>query len=73
MTYLALAIVDAMALFLIFAFATDGVWELAIAIGIITLIVDVINLRGDLFPLRWISPALALMGLMVIFPIAYTA
>lgn len=71
-TYLALAILDAMALFLVYAFATDGVWELAITIGIITLIVNVINLRGDLYPLRWISPALALMGLMVVFPIVYT-
>ena len=71
-TYLALAVLDAMALFLVYAFASDGVWELAITIGIITLIVNVINLRGDLYPLRWISPALALMGLMVVFPIVYT-
>ena len=72
LTYLALAILDAMALFLVYAFASDGVWELAITVGVITLIVNVINLRGDLYPLRWISPALALMGLMVVFPIIYT-
>ena len=72
LTYLALAIVDAFALFLIYSFINDGVWELAIAIGLITLMVNVINLRADLYPLRWISPALALMGLMVVFPLVYT-
>lgn len=71
-TYLGLAIVDAFALFLIYSFASDGVWELAITIGLITLMVNVINLRDDLYPLRWISPALALMGLMIVFPLVYT-
>jgi len=71
-TYFGLAIVDAFALFLIYSFATDGVWELAITIGLITLMVNVINLRDDLYPLRWISPALALMSLMIVFPLVYT-
>lgn len=71
-TYLGLAIVDSFAFFLIYAFARDGVWHLAITIGLITLMVNVINLRDDLYPLRWISPALALMGLMIVFPIVYT-
>lgn len=70
--YLGLIIVDAFALLLIYAFASDGVWELAITIAIIALMVTIINLREDLYPLRWISPALALMGLMVVFPIVYT-
>ena len=72
LTYLALAILDAMALYLVYAFAADGVWELAITIALITLMVNVINLRAGLYPLRWIAPALALMGLMVVFPIIYT-
>ncbi len=72
LTYFALAIVDAFALFLVYSFANDGVWELAITIGLITLMVNVINLRDDLYPLRWISPALALMGLMIVFPLVYT-
>ena len=72
-TYLALALIDAFAVYLIIAFASDGVWELAITIGLIALVVNIINLRGDLYALRWISPALALMGLMVVFPIIYTA
>lgn len=70
--YLALMIVDAFALFLVYAFASDGVWELAITVGLITLLVNVINLRRDLYALRWIAPALALMCLLVVYPIAYT-
>ena len=70
--YLGLMIVDAFALFLVYAFATDGVWELAITIGLITLMVNIINLRRDLYALRWIAPALALMCLLVVYPIAYT-
>lgn len=72
LTYLGLAVVDAFALLLVYSFASDGVWELAITIGLITLMVNVINLRDDLYPLRWISPALALMGLMIVFPLVYT-
>ena len=72
LTYLGLAILDAMAFALVYLFAVDGVWELAITIAVITLLVNLINLRQDLYPLRWISPALALMGLMVVFPIIYT-
>ena len=71
-TYLGLMIVDAFALYLIYAFASDGVWELAITVGVITLMVNVINLRADLYALRWIAPALSLMILLVVFPIVYT-
>ena len=58
--YVALMIVDAFALFLIYAFASDGVWALAITIGLVTLMVNIINLRRDLYALRWIAPALCL-------------
>ena len=70
--YLGLMIVDAFALFLVYAFAADGVWELAITVGLVTLMVNIINLRADLYALRWIAPALSLMCLLVVYPIAYT-
>lgn len=70
--YLGLMVVDAFALFLVFAFAADGVWELAITVGLVTLMINVIYLRRDFYALRWIAPALALMCLMVVFPIIYT-
>ena len=70
--YLGLMIVDAFAIFLVYAFASDGVWELAVTVGLVTLMVNIINLRRDLYPLRWIAPALSLMCLLVVYPIAYT-
>ncbi|MCS6869857.1 MAG: hypothetical protein NZ571_00190, partial [Anaerolineae bacterium] len=70
--YIGLMVVDAFALWLIFSLVNDGVWELAIAIGLITLLVNVINLRPELKPLRWMSPAFALLALGVIYPIVYT-
>lgn len=70
--YGGLFVVDAFALLLVYMLAGDGIWELAIFIAIVTIIVNIINLREDLKPLRWISPALALMALMVIYPIIYT-
>ncbi len=72
LVYFGLAIVDAFALFLVYAFAADGVWELAITVGLVTLMVNIINLRPGLYALRWIAPALSLMCLLVVYPIAYT-
>ncbi len=71
-TYLALALVDAFALYLIYVFAADGVIELAVAVGVVTIGVNIINLRQGLYALRWIAPALSLMVLMVVYPIVYT-
>ena len=70
--YIGLMFVDAIALFLFYRLAQDGQWSLAIAIAIITIFVNIINLAPNLMPLRWISPSLALMALMVLFPIVYT-
>ncbi len=70
--YIGLMIVDAFALWLIFSLINDGIWELAVAIAAITLLVNVINLRPQLKPLRWMSPAFALLALGVIYPIVYT-
>ncbi|MCY4246998.1 MAG: ABC transporter permease subunit [Chloroflexi bacterium] len=71
-TYLALALVDAFALYLIYVFVADGVIQLAVAVGVVTLGVNIINLRQGLYALRWIAPALSLMTLMVVYPIIYT-
>lgn len=70
--YGALMLIDALALFLFYRLSTDGVWELAIAIALITILVNIINLAPNLVPLRWISPSLALLLLMVVYPIIYT-
>lgn len=70
--YGALVIVDAFALLLVYLLAGDGIWEFAIFIALVTLLVNYLNLRPGLEPLRWISPALMLMLLMVVWPIIYT-
>lgn len=70
--YVALFIIDALALLLVYQLASDGVWELAIFIAILTILVNIINLRPDLMPLQWMSPALVLMALMIVYPLIYT-
>lgn len=70
--YGGLMFIDAFALLLIYQFLNDGIYELAIVFAVITIMVNVINLNPRLIPLRWITPALALMTLMVIYPIVYT-
>lgn len=67
-----LAIVDAFALWLLYLLIRDGVWPLAITIAVVTLGVNVINLHERIYPIRWMSPALAIIVLMVLYPILFT-
>src|SRR3954470_2278843 len=67
-----LAVIDASAIYLIYNMVLDGVWQLAIVIAIITVLVNAIFLSDGLYPLRWISPGLALMLLVVVYPVFST-
>lgn len=69
---LAVAVVDVFALLLGVNIFQDGNVFLAVAIGLAALVVSVINFRQELWPLRWISPALALLILLTIYPLLYT-
>jgi ABC-type sugar transport system permease subunit len=69
---LLLAVVDAFALWLLYLLIRDQIWPLAAAIFAVTLIVNVINLNERLYPLRWMSPAFAIIILMVLYPIIFT-
>jgi len=69
---LGLALVDAFALWFLYQLMRDGVWFLAAAVAIITLGINVVFLRDDQYPLRWLSPGLALMVLMVAYPVLFT-
>src|SRR5688500_11866393 len=69
---LALALIDAVALWLISRMVADGAWQLALVFVTITLFINVIFLREEFYPLRWMSPGIALMILMVIYPIIFT-
>ena len=69
---LVLAAVDAFAVFLIYLFVYDGLWPLALLITATTLVINVINLWERFYPLRWMTPALAIIMLFVLYPILFT-
>lgn len=69
---LALAVIDAFAIWLIYSFVQDSVWFLAVILAVITVAINVIFLWEDLYPLRWMAPGLALMILMVVYPLIFT-
>lgn len=69
---LGLALVDAFALWFLYQLMRDGIWFLAAAVAIITLAINVVFLREGLYPLRWLSPGLSLMILMVVYPLLFT-
>jgi arabinogalactan oligomer / maltooligosaccharide transport system permease protein len=68
----ALALVDVLALWLAINIGRDGNIFLALTLVVIALGVTVINLRPELWPLRWMSPGLAAIVLLAIYPILYT-
>ncbi len=70
--YLGLAVLDAMALVLIYAFWQNGSPDLGIVIAVITLGVNVVIFFPQVYPIRWMSPGLALMTLLVIYPLIFT-
>lgn len=67
-----LALVDAFALWMLSRLLRDGVWPLATMLFLVTAAVNVINLSGRLVPLRWISPALTIIALLILYPILFT-
>jgi len=69
---LALAVVDAFASWFLSLLIRDGVWPLATAIFVVTLGVNIVNLRTDLYPFRWLSPGLVLFILIALYPIIFT-
>ncbi|MGH2626506.1 MAG: hypothetical protein ACRDHY_07650, partial [Anaerolineales bacterium] len=67
-----LALVDAFAVWLLAVLVRDGVWPLATMLVLVTVAVNVINLSPRLVPLRWISPALTIIALLILYPILFT-
>lgn len=67
-----LAIVDAIAIYLLYNMFRDGVWELGLVIAIVTVLLNIVFLREDLYPVRWVSPGLALLIIIVVYPILFT-
>lgn len=69
---LGLIIFTAFSIFFIYLLLSDGYWPLALLIGLITLMINYIFLNPNAYPLRWMSPGLAFMMLISVYPIAYT-
>ncbi len=69
---LGLAVIDTFAVWMVFMMVRDGVYPLAVVIAIVTILLNAIFLREELYPLRWMAPGLALLILMVIYPILFT-
>ncbi len=67
-----LGLLDAFALFLAVNIWGDGNWFLAIAIVLTTVFVNIINLVPSLWPMRWMTPAMLLIGLLAVYPMIYT-
>ena len=67
-----LALVDAFAIYLVANMFRDGVWQLGLVISIVTVLINAVFLFEDLYPLRWISPGLALLIIIVLYPILFT-
>ena len=70
--YLALMVADAFALVLIYTLVQDDNLLLALVLLVITVMLNVVILVPGLFPYKWMSPGLALVTLLVVYPIVYT-
>ena len=67
-----LAVIDAFALQLAVTLGTRISPVLGIGIGVFTFVVNIVFLDERLYPWRWVSPALAGMFLLVVYPMAYS-
>ena len=67
-----LAFIDAIFLWFLPQMLYDGYYSLAVAVTVVTLLINVAFLFERFYPLRWISPGLALMILMVVYPVFFT-
>jgi ABC-type sugar transport system permease subunit len=68
----AVGLFDALVLWLAVNIWRDGNVFLAATLVVIALGLTLINLRPELWPLRWMSPGLAAIVLLAIYPIFYT-
>jgi arabinogalactan oligomer / maltooligosaccharide transport system permease protein len=69
---LALALIDAITIWLVYQMVYDGYWPLAAVLGLVTIWVNIVFLSGRFYPLRYVAPGLSLMVIMVLYPILFT-
>lgn len=69
---LGLAVLDGLGILLLRMLLIDGAWAIAIPIAVILIILNVVSLSPKMIPVRWQIPVIAILILIVIFPIIYT-
>lgn len=70
--YLGLALLNALGLIFVYSFLFDDNLGLAIVFGVILVGANLIVFMPSLYPLRWMTPGLMLITLLVLYPIVYT-
>ena len=68
----ALALIDAMTIWMVYQMVGDGYWPLATVLALVTIWVNIVFLSGRFYPLRYIAPGISLMVIMVLYPIIFT-
>lgn len=69
---LGLGFIDALALLMAYALVGNGLWPVAIVVVIVTIGLNWIFLDERMYPIRWLSPGLLMMLLMVVYPLLFT-
>ena len=69
---LGLAVIDAFGVTFIWQLFADGIWYIAVTFLVITIYINVAFLFDKLYPLRWFSPGLSLMFLVMLYPMLFT-
>jgi len=67
-----IALADAFALLLAVSVIGDGNWFLGVTLIVTALGLSYVNLNPAMWPVRWMTPAFALVALLVIYPMFYT-
>lgn len=70
--FLFLVLFDALSLYLAPSLGRQVGWLLGVGIVLYALAVNIIFLRKDLFPWRWVIPALGGMFLLIVYPVGYS-
>jgi arabinogalactan oligomer / maltooligosaccharide transport system permease protein len=72
MKLIGLGMLDAIALWFLSHLYNDQVWFMFTVIGVITIGINLVFLVEKLYPFQWLSPGLALMILLVVYPVIFT-
>ncbi len=67
-----LFLVDAFGIWLVYSMWSDGNYIFGGVIATVTILVNLILLRAELYPLRWMVIGLALLFVMVLYPVVQT-